>query len=136
MKNHLVLGLLVVGMVLTLASSGSAEVRLLDESEAALVRGGCEPGNHCVVQQQQQSNPGCELCALLWCTDTCWKHQDERCVSGPPDNCDGDSSYASFNETCNDCSINFWYTCPGDPLLSICEDEGDYNQGGTIYKCY
>ena len=110
-------------------------VRVLNDREAELVRAtGCWD-KHCVVHQQQESNPGCPACALIHCDDWCWDHLDETCEDGAPDNCDGDYVYQSFSRTCNSCSISL-QQCPTDWWMSVCNDEGDYNEGGDVHKCY
>ena len=133
MKRRLRLAAVLAG-VLFLVSYSQGAIRDMTHDELISTVGS---EKHCVVYQNQQNNPGCEDCALLWCTDTCWLHQDERCEECPPQNCTGHSSYQAFSKTCNICSISFFGACPPPRSLEApCEDEGDENEGDTVYMCY
>jgi len=137
MKPTMLAGVVLV-FLLSLAVHPFAQgrvLRVLDEWEGELVRAAGCGDKHCVLHQQQESNPGCPACAALHCDDWCWDHLDETCEDGPPDDCDGDYVYQTFSRTCNSCSISL-QQCPTDDLLCICNDEGDYNEGGDVRKCY
>jgi len=145
MKSRLqLLAILVVGVFLV-ASYSQGAIRDLTHDEMVSTVGSAM---HCVVMQPEDPPVGCEDCAATYCTDTCWRHQDERCECGPPQQCSGHSSYKAFSKTCNDCSLNFWSLCGPETgkctyvlgvwiCPNICDDEGDYNgDSTTIYRCY